>query len=156
MTLSAKRKRIAVTATRLTLIATAIVMIALPTPSHALEPVTVGYFGSDATLATFVAKEEGFFEKHGIDATVKQMSGVSTAAALALVAGSVQVISASFPTAVLAAEQGLDVKILAGTTISPAPMSRRWSYGPILRSRPRRMSRATRSGSPASTTSCMC
>jgi NitT/TauT family transport system substrate-binding protein len=90
----------------------------MPTLSYALEPMTVGYYGSDATLAAFIAKEEGFFEKHGIDATLKQMSGVSTAAPLALVAGSVQVISASFPTAVLAAEQGLDVKILAGTTIS--------------------------------------
>jgi NitT/TauT family transport system substrate-binding protein len=89
-----------------------------PTWSYALEPMTVGYYGSDATLATFIAKDEGFFEKHGIDATVKQMSGVSTQAPLALVAGSVEVTAASFPTAVLAAEQGLDVKILAGTTVS--------------------------------------
>jgi NitT/TauT family transport system substrate-binding protein len=118
MKLPAKGQRIATVGNLLALFAAVIAIGGAATPSRALEPMTVGYYGSDATLATFIAKEEGFFEKHGIDATVKQMSGVSTAAPLALVAGSVQVISASFPTAVLAAEQGLDVKILAGTTVS--------------------------------------
>ncbi|HEY1504914.1 MAG TPA: ABC transporter substrate-binding protein [Stellaceae bacterium] len=113
-----KRRRVINRGRLLTLLGAAIAIGAAPMPSYALEPMTVGYYGSDATLAAFIAKEEGFFEKHGIDATLKQMSGVSTAAPLALVAGSVQVISASFPTAVLAAEQGLDVKILAGTTVS--------------------------------------
>lgn len=118
MMLPAQGQRVTMIASLLALLGAAITIGGAPTPSRALEPMTVGYYGSDATLATFIAKEEGFFEKHGIDATVKQMSGVSTAAPLALVAGSVQVISASFPTAVLAAEQGLDVKILGGTTVS--------------------------------------
>lgn len=119
MELRARRRRVTITGSLLALLlGTAIAIAAAPTPSCALEPMTVGYYGSDATLAAFIAKDEGFFEKHGIDATVKQMSGVSTAAPLALVAGSVQVIASSFPTAVLAAEQGLDVKILAGTTVS--------------------------------------
>ena len=114
----AKRQGVIKIENLLALLGAAIAIGGAPMPSHALEPMTVGYYGSDATLATFIAKDEGFFEKHGIDATVKQMSGVSTAAPLALVAGSVEVTAASFPTAVLAAEQGLDVKILAGTTVS--------------------------------------
>ena len=114
----AKRRRATKIGKLLTLLGAALTIGGAATPSRALEPMAVGYYGSDATLATFIAKDEGFFEKHGIDATVKQMSGVSTAAPLALVAGSVQVTAASFPTAVLAAEQGLDVKILAGTTVS--------------------------------------
>lgn len=118
MKLPAKGQRVTIVGNLLALLAAAVAIGGTPARSYALEPMTVGYYGSDATLATFIAKEEGFFEKHGIDATVKQMSGVSTAAPLALVAGSVQVISASFPTAVLAAEQGLDVEILAGTTVS--------------------------------------
>lgn len=118
MRLSAKRRRVPLIKGLLVLLGAALAIGGAPTPSSALEPMTVGYYGSDATLATFIAKDEGFFEKHGIDATVKQMSGVSTAAPLALVAGSVQVTAGSFPTAVLAAEQGLDVKILAGTTVS--------------------------------------
>ena len=28
-----------------------------------LEPMTIGYYGSDATLATFIAKEEGIFRE---------------------------------------------------------------------------------------------
>jgi NitT/TauT family transport system substrate-binding protein len=118
MKFPAKGPRVANIGSLLALLGAAIALGGAPPQSYALEPMTVGYYGSDATLATFIAREEGFFEKHGIDATVKQMSGVSTAAPLALVGGSVQVISASFPTAVLAAEQGLDVKILAGTTVS--------------------------------------
>lgn len=118
MKLPAKAPRVTVIGGFLALFGAAVAIGGAATPSSALEPMTIGYYGSDATLAVFIAKEEGFFEKHGIDATVKQMSGVSTAAPLALVAGSVQVTSASFPTVVLAAAQGLDVKILAGTTVS--------------------------------------
>lgn len=118
MKLRAMRPRGAKIGNLLALLGAAIAIGGAAAPSRALEPMIVGYYGSDATLATFIAKDEGFFEKHGIDATVKQMSGVSTQAPLALVAGSVEVTSGSFPTAVLAAEQGLDVKILAGTTVS--------------------------------------
>ncbi len=118
MKLPANGRRVTTMGSLLALLAAAVAIGAAPSPARALEPMTIGYYGSDATLATFIAKEEGFFEKHGIDATVKQMSGVSTAAPLAVVADSVQVSSASFPTVVLAAEQGLDVKILAGTTVA--------------------------------------
>ena len=118
MRLPAKRQRVTIIGNMLKLLGAAIAMVGAPAPSCALEPMTIGYYGSDATLATFIAKEEGFFEKHGIDATVNQMSGASTAAPLGFVGGSVQVTSTSFPTVVLAAEQGLDVKILAGTTAS--------------------------------------
>jgi len=118
MKMRATRRRATKIRNRLALLGAVLAICAASAPSHALEPMIVGYYGSDATLATFIAKDEGFFEKHGIDATVKQMSGVSTQAPLALVAGSVQVTAASFPTAVLAAEQGLEVKILAGTTVS--------------------------------------
>ena len=118
MKLPAKGPRATKISNLLALLGAAIALGGAAAPSRALEPMTIGYYGSDATLATFIAKDEGFFAKHGIDATVKQMSGVSTAAPLALVAGSVEVTAGSFPTAVLAAEQGLDVKILAGTTVS--------------------------------------
>ncbi len=92
--------------------------VAVASPARALDKVLIGYFGSDATLAAFIAKDQGYFEAHGIDATVQQMSGNSTAVPVAIAADSVQVAVTSFPTLVLAAENGIDVRILAGTTVS--------------------------------------
>src|SRR5579875_3858997 len=60
MTLPATRHRIAMARNLLAALAAFIAFGGPATPSRALEPITVGYFGSDATLATFIAKDEGF------------------------------------------------------------------------------------------------
>jgi len=68
--------------------------------------------GSDFITA-FVAKDEGFFEKHGLDVTVSTVVNSALMPA-ALVSGSVQIAILTGPNIVLANEGGLDLVGVAG------------------------------------------
>ncbi len=63
MRLPAKRQRVTI----IGMLGAAIAIVDAPTPSCALESMTIGYYGSDATLATFIAKDEGFSENMVVD-----------------------------------------------------------------------------------------
>lgn len=78
-----------------------------------LTPVKIGYGMTSDTLAVHVAKQEGIFERHGIDATVMPVAGGSSLNA-GLVAGSLQMIMSN-PAALLnAVNGGLDLVVVAG------------------------------------------
>ncbi len=84
-------------------------------PVAAQTKVTIGYPTASDFLPAFIAKEEGCFDKHKIDATMTRMPIVSNIPA-ALVAGSLQ-IGMSTPTVMLQTrEGGLDLVGIAGAT----------------------------------------
>lgn len=88
------------------------------TPSIAATKVTLLYTPGDSFTESYVAKDQGIFEKHGLDVTltVGQNGSVITAA---LIADSAQ-IGAPTPTVFLQAhEQGVDLVILASANRNP-------------------------------------
>jgi NitT/TauT family transport system substrate-binding protein len=85
----------------------------------AATPITLLYTPGSSFTESYVAKDQGIFEKHGLDVTltVGQNGSIITAA---LVAGSAQ-IGAPTPTVFLQAhEQGVDLVILASANRNPA------------------------------------
>jgi len=85
------------------------------TAAMAQTKINIGYATAADFLPAFVAKEEGCFDKHKIDATLTRMPIVGNIPA-ALVSGSLQ-IGMSTPTVLLQAKEGgLDLVAIAGAT----------------------------------------
>jgi NitT/TauT family transport system substrate-binding protein len=91
-----------------------IAVVALATIARA-EPVKVniGHPIASDFLATYVAKEKGFFEKHDIDATLTKIP-VITVVPQALVSNSLQIGATTLGTALQAIDAGLDLKLVTG------------------------------------------
>jgi NitT/TauT family transport system substrate-binding protein len=87
---------------------------ALPTPARALEKATIGYNSVADFILTYIAKDQGFFEKHGLDADVKLTQASLAATPSILVSGSIDIGGVTPPALLLADENGLDIKIVAG------------------------------------------
>jgi NitT/TauT family transport system substrate-binding protein len=88
----------------------------VPRPAVA-APVRIAYSSiSGAMLPLWVAKEKGFFDKHGVDVEVMYVRGVSVEA---LLAGEVQFIRASPPSVVRSTLKGADLVIIANTINVP-------------------------------------
>src|SRR5918994_3465091 len=84
----------------------------VPKPAVA-APVRITYSSvSGAMLPLWVAKERGFFDKHGVDVEVMYVRGVSVEA---LLAGEVQFIRASPPSVVRSTLKGADLVVIANT-----------------------------------------
>src|SRR5215469_10253627 len=86
--------------------------------AQAATKLTLLYTPGDSFTESYVAKDQGIFDKHGLDVTltVGQNGSVITAA---LIAGSAQ-IGAPTPTVFLQAhEQGVDLVILASANRNP-------------------------------------
>jgi len=79
------------------------------------EPVkiTVGHPLASDFLATYVAKEKGFFASHNIDATLTKVP-VITVVPQALLSNSLQIGATTLGTALQAIDAGLDLKLVAG------------------------------------------
>lgn len=84
--------------------------------SDGLTKVTYGLFPSSTVAALQVAIDEGYFEKQGIDLEVVVGAGSSAAQLPALTTGDLDFMLASPTTALTAAAQGLDVRIVDGFT----------------------------------------
>jgi NitT/TauT family transport system substrate-binding protein len=89
--------------------------LAVAVPARAAEKVTFGYFPVSDFLMAFIAKDQGFFDKHGIDATLQLMANNATSIPGALVGNSIQVGATTLPVVLQADENGLDVKMIAGS-----------------------------------------
>lgn len=89
--------------------------IALILPARAAEKVTFGYFPVADFLMTFIAKDQGFFAAHGIDATVQLMTNNATSIPSALIGNSIQIGGTTLPVVLQAGDSGLDVKAIAGS-----------------------------------------
>ena len=88
------------------------------TASHAAEKVTIMYTATAPYMASFIAKEQGFFAKRGIDADF-QLAANGSVIVSALVAGSVQVGTPTPSVFVQAVDNGIDVVALASTNEYP-------------------------------------
>jgi NitT/TauT family transport system substrate-binding protein len=87
-------------------------------PAAAATPITLLYTAGDSFTETYVAKDQGFFSKHGLDVTLQAAQNGSVISA-ALTAGSAQ-IGAPTPTVLLQGdEQGLDLVIVASANRNP-------------------------------------
>ena len=77
---------------------------------------TLGYTGVNEYLAAFVAKDQGFFEKHGLDVTLQLIpnGGVIPPA---LVAGTLQVGGITAPLLLQASAGGLELGVIAGGSV---------------------------------------
>lgn len=84
--------------------------------SAGLTKVTYGLFPSSTVAALKVAVDKGYFEKQGIDLEVVVGAGSSAAQLPALTTGDLDFMLASPTTALTAAAQGLDVRIVDGFT----------------------------------------
>src|SRR5580704_16492161 len=86
---------------------------ALPAASQNLTPVKIGLGPAVDFLPAFVARDEGFFAKHGLDATLQVLPNPSVVPPM-LVSDSVQISYATPPNLLLADDGGLDLVAIAG------------------------------------------
>ena len=96
----------------------AIVMVAAFAPAAAVAQtkVTIGYGPANAWIPAFVAKDQGIFAKHGLDATL-QLIAIGSNEPAALMANSIQ-ISGLNPTIVIFADEGgADIQVVANESI---------------------------------------
>jgi NitT/TauT family transport system substrate-binding protein len=98
---------------RLTAIFLAASLLIAAAPARAAEKVTIGHTPGPDYLAAFTAQDQGFFAKHGIDAELKF---IATAQSIppALLADSLQIGTPTVPIFILAAANGLGLKIIGG------------------------------------------
>ncbi|RFU20391.1 ABC transporter substrate-binding protein [Geodermatophilus marinus] len=78
--------------------------------------VTVGYFPLVHTATAVEAQETGLFEEAGLDVTLEQTAGGAQAIP-SLIAGEYDITYGNYTSALLAAQQGLPVRILAGNDV---------------------------------------
>jgi ABC-type nitrate/sulfonate/bicarbonate transport system substrate-binding protein len=77
---------------------------------------TVGYFPLVHTATAVHADEEGLFEEQGLDVTLEQTSGGAQAIP-SLVSGEYDITYGNYTSALLAAQQGLPIRIIAGNDV---------------------------------------
>ncbi|MGY1643811.1 ABC transporter substrate-binding protein [Geodermatophilus sp. SYSU D00703] len=79
-------------------------------------PVTVGYFPLVHTATAVHADETGLFADAGLDVTLEQTSGGAQAIP-SLIAGEYDITYGNYTSALLAAQQGLPVRVVAGNDV---------------------------------------
>ena len=82
----------------------------------AAEKVTIMYTATAAFASAFVAKDQGFFDKHGVDVTL-QLNPNTSLVATAVASGSAEVGITTPTVAFQAVDNGIPLRL------SPAPMS---------------------------------
>ena len=78
--------------------------------------ITIGYTGANTFVPAFVAKDKGFFAKHGLDVTLTRIPVGSTIPG-ALLANSLQVGTLTAPVFLAANENGIELVIIAGASL---------------------------------------
>jgi NitT/TauT family transport system substrate-binding protein len=101
--------------------ASALVMVALSSSlSAAAEKVTIMYTATAAFASAFVAKDQGFFEKHGVDVTL-QLNPNTSLVATAVASGSAEVGITTPTVAFQAVDNGIPLQSFASTNVFPDP-----------------------------------
>jgi len=99
----------------------ALVMVALSSSlSAAAEKVTIMYTATAAFASAFVAKDQGFFEKHGVDVTL-QLNPNTSLVATAVASGSAEVGITTPTVAFQAVDNGIPLQSFASTNVFPDP-----------------------------------
>lgn len=96
-------------------IALAAMAICLAGPAAAQTKLALGYTQANAFMAAFVAKDQGFFAKRGLDVTLQTVPQGSTIAG-AMAGGTMQVGTLTAPVYLLSVEGGIDTQIVAAST----------------------------------------
>jgi NitT/TauT family transport system substrate-binding protein len=94
----------------------AVASVAFASGAAGQTKILLGYTGANAFLASFVAKEKGFFAKNGLDVTLRRMPTGSTIPA-ALFADSLQVGTLTAPIFLSANESGIELVVVAGASL---------------------------------------
>ncbi|NUL45294.1 ABC transporter substrate-binding protein [Cellulosimicrobium funkei] len=84
--------------------------------SGELQDVSIGYFPLVHTSTLVNAEEAGYLDESGIDAELVQTQG-GAAAIPALASGNVDITYANYTSALLAAQQGLPIVLIAGNDV---------------------------------------
>jgi NitT/TauT family transport system substrate-binding protein len=87
----------------------------LANPVLAQTKVNLGYTQANAFMAAFVAKDQGFFAKRGLDVTLQIVPQGSTIAS-AMAGGTLQAGTLTPPAFLLAVEGGIDAQVVAAAT----------------------------------------
>jgi NitT/TauT family transport system substrate-binding protein len=92
------------------------VAVLLAWPAGAQTKVTIGYGPANGWIPAFVAKDQGIFARHGLDATL-QLIAIGSNQPAALMANSIQ-ISGLNPTIVIFADEGgADIQVVANESV---------------------------------------
>lgn len=93
---------------------------ALAAPASAATKINLLYIPGGDFVPAFVAKDQGIFEKHGLDVDMSIAQNGSVISA-ALAADQAQIGVPTPPVLLQANEQGLDLVVVAGATVLPFP-----------------------------------
>ena len=89
--------------------------VCLAGPAAAQTKINLGYTQANAFMAAFVAKDQGFFAKRGLDVTLQIVPQGSTIAS-AMAGGTLQAGTLTPPAFLLAVEGGIDAQVVAAAT----------------------------------------
>src|SRR5579871_5411961 len=92
----------------------------LAPPAGAATKINLLYIPGGDFVPSFVAKDQGIFEKHGLDVDMSIAQNGSVISA-ALAANQAQIGVPTPPVLLQAHEQGLDLVVVAGATVLPFP-----------------------------------
>ena len=93
----------------------ALLVAGLSSVASAQTKINLGYTQANAFMAAFVAKDQGFFSKRGLDVTLTLVPQGSTIAS-AMAGGTLQAGTLTPPAFLLAVEGGIDAQIVAAAT----------------------------------------
>jgi NitT/TauT family transport system substrate-binding protein len=96
----------------------AVVLCGVPlATSAANEPIVIGYTAIKDCVAVFTAKDQGFFERHGLNVDLRPVQN-SAAQAAAIVAGAMTIGCSSAPVLLQAVSKGVGLIGIAGATVA--------------------------------------
>jgi len=102
-------------------LASAVALLAAPASGDpTLAPLTIGALPTDGGSVVFYAKDLGYFERHGIDATVNTMSSGSAMSA-AVVGGTLDIGNSNAATIAQARERGMPLRFIAPSSVAIPP-----------------------------------
>jgi len=89
--------------------------VCVAAPAAAQTKINLGYTQANAFMAAFVAKDQGFFAKRGLDVTLQIVPQGSTIASV-MASGTLQAGTLTPPAFLLAVEGGIDAQVVAAAT----------------------------------------
>ncbi len=98
----------------------ALLLVAAALPAAAQTKIKMTYTAVSGFAAGYVAEQQGFFQKHGVDVDFIQ-TNISGNIPAVIESGSVQVGGPTLPSILQANEAGLDLVVFAGGAVYPLP-----------------------------------
>lgn len=105
--------------TAITMVAVAMTLTGPAYSAPETPQVTIGMTSSSVFLNAFVAKDHGFFAKHGLDVKILPMQGMTSISSV--IANSVQFSGPTPSNFLQAVDNGLDLVVAAGAYAFPTP-----------------------------------